>query len=88
MEALPWILSTAAVLGVLLMVLLDGCKRRAAGAPQRGSGASRVAKAAKTRAAVRKASRGRLGRIKAALESDSPEEGLADEANRTESQRK
>ena len=88
MEALPWILSTAAVLGMLLMVVLDGCRRRAAGDRQPGPGASRVAKAARTRAAVREASRASLDRIAGALESDSPEERLADEANRTEGQRK
>ncbi len=80
MEALPWIISTAAVLAVLLMVCLSGAKRRPAGGSPKT--ARRRATAAKTRAAVRKATRANLDRIAGAMEADNAEELLADEVNR------
>ena len=80
MEALPWIISTAAVLAVLLMVCLSGAKRRPAGGSLKT--ARRRATAANTRNAVRKATRANLDRIAGAMEADNAEELLADEVNR------
>lgn len=80
LDALPWILCTCAVIAVLVMVCLDGAKRRPAGEGPMLRRAS--TKAAQTRREVQKASQANLDRIAAALESDDPEGGIADEINR------
>ena len=79
LEALPWVISTAAVLAALVMLCLSGAKRRPAGSGPwvklaRG-------RAAQTRQAVRAATRGKLAELSAALDSDRPEEELAELAN-------
>ncbi len=78
-EALPWVISTAAVLAALVMLCLSGAKRRPAGKRPRGRGSR--ADAAKTRQAIKNATRANLDRIAGAMESDNAEQLLADEAN-------
>ena len=80
-ETLPWVISTFAVLAVLVMTCLQGAKRRPAGKGPRS--ASKRARAARTRREVRAATRANLDRIAGALESDNAEQLLADEVNRT-----
>ena len=80
LDALPWIISCAAVLAVLLMVCIDGARRRRAGS---GPMLRRArVDAAQTRRAVQKATRANLDRIAGALESDNAEQLLAEEVNR------
>jgi len=82
LEALPWIISTTAVLAALVMLCLSGAKRRPAGS---GPTLRRArVDAAQTRREVQKATRANLARIAAALEGDDPEgdiAGLVDEAD-------
>lgn len=80
MEVLPWILCAGALLVLLVMVCLDGSKRRPAGT--RSMFGRARADAAKTRKEVRKATRANLDRIAGAMESDNAEQKLADELNR------
>ena len=75
LESVPWALCVLAVLAVLAMVVADGCRRRSrAGAPRLQR---KRAQAAQTRRAVRKATRGKLEALAAALDSDKPEKSLA-----------
>jgi len=85
LAAVPWVLCTCAVLGVLVMVCLQGAKRRPA-----GKGpllARRRVTAAQTRREVREATRANLDRIAGALESENAEELLAEEVNRSKDRR-
>ena len=86
LEALPWIISTTAVLAALVMLCLSGAKRRPAGS---GPTLRRArVDAAQTRREVQKATRANLDRIAAALESEDPEGGISDIANEAEEGRK
>ena len=85
LEALPWIVSTCAVLGVLYMIISERCRRRPAGTASRA--ARRRGTAAQTRREVQKATRANLDRIAGALESDNAEELLAEEVNRSKDRR-
>ena len=79
LEALPWVISTAAVLAALVMLCLSGNRRSPAGS---GPTLRRArVDAARTRRESRKATRANLARIAAALEGDDPEGGISDIAN-------
>lgn len=80
-EALPLVLCLAAVIAVLVMSL-HGCRRRPAG---EGRSVRRaISKASSTRQAVRKATRGKLAELSAALDSDKPETEIAELANQAQ----
>lgn len=81
LDALPWIISTAAVLAVLVMTCLQGAKRRPAGKGPRAD-RERV-NAAQTRREVRAATRSNLDRIAGMMEADNAEQLLANEVNRS-----
>ena len=85
LDALPWVLCTGAVLAVLVMVCLDGARRRRAG--DGGAAGRKLADAATTRRAVQAATRANLERLNAGLEGEDPEGAMADAANRAKEDR-
>jgi hypothetical protein len=74
-EALPWMLSTGAILAVLLMSVLDGCKARRV-TPSRAAAQARL-----HRNRTRAEAETKLDRIAGALESSNAEELLAAEVD-------
>jgi hypothetical protein len=74
-EALPWMLSTGAILAVLLMSVLDGCKARRV-TPSRAAARARL-----HRNKARAEAETKLDRIAGALESSNAEELLAAEVD-------
>ena len=85
LDALPWIISTVAVVALLVMVCLDGARRRRAG--EGASTGRKLADAATTRRAVQAATRANLARLNAGLEGEDPEGAMADAANRAREER-
>lgn len=76
-EALPWVVCLAAVCGCLLMVILSRHSPGDSGRSLRQA----ISKATSTRRAVRKATRGKLAELSAALDSEKPETEIAALAN-------
>jgi hypothetical protein len=85
LEALPWVISTFAVLGVLVMTVIQGCVRRKAG--ERLVARRTRSDAAQTRRKVREATEANLERLRAMQEGDDPEGELADALNQTRDRR-
>ena len=86
LNELPWIISTVAVVAVLVMMCLNGARRRPAG--KGPTPARRRSDAAATRQAVMKATRENLERLNAGLEGEDPEGSMADAANRARKERR
>lgn len=82
LDALPWVISTVALVALLAICVVHTCKRARALTPSRAAARARL-----HMRKTREATEANLDRIAGALESDNAEELLAAEANRAREER-
>ena len=82
LDVLPWVISTAVLVVLVILGILHTCKRARALTPSRAAARARL-----HMRTTREATEANLDRIAGAMESDNAEELIAAEANRARDER-
>ena len=82
LDVLPWVISTATLVALLVLCVVHACKRAKALTPSRAAARARL-----HMRETREATEANLERIGGAMESDNAEELIAAEANRAREER-
>ena len=82
LDALPWVISTATLVALVVLCVVHTCKRARALTPSRAAARARL-----HRQRAQDATGASLDRIGGAMESDNAEELIAAEANRASDER-